>query len=85
VEFHPEVGVRRSEVAQGCRASGKVDSGERPRSEARGMRMLVEGSKKEAAQIDDGRSYKLNAPHSGIQLQSDAINLKETSYHGRAP
>jgi len=42
-EFYPEVGVRRGEVAQGGQASGKVDYGERPRSEARGMRVFGGG------------------------------------------
>jgi len=49
VEFHPEVGVLCGKVTQGCQASGKVEYGERPHSEARGMRMLEGGSEKEVA------------------------------------
>jgi len=66
VEFHLEVGALCAEVYKVCLASGKVDCGERPRSEARCMRMLEERSKTEVARVGDGGSYKLNAPKVGI-------------------
>jgi len=64
--FHPKGGVLCDEVAQGCPASGKVNYGERPRSEARGMRTLEEGSEEEVARkVDEGRSYRVDGPTCG--------------------